>query len=130
MFPSTSSRETQLYKTKQKQILKNALRFQGQRCARIILDASYSDNSVELFSRLGWLPIDDVIRMRKLCLMYKIVNACCPQCFKDCISYVNDIHRHNTRASTNNNLFKLLFRTNSGLHTFLCKRQPIMEHIR
>ena len=32
-----------------------------KRCARIILDASYSDNSVELFSDLGWLPIDDVI---------------------------------------------------------------------
>ena len=49
-----------------------------KRFARIILDASYSDNSVELFSELGWLPIDDVIRMRKLCLMYKIVNGCCP----------------------------------------------------
>ena len=55
-------------------------------CARIILDASYSDNYFELFSELGWLPIDDVIRMRKLCLMYKIVNGCCPQCFKDYIS--------------------------------------------
>ena len=89
-----------------------------KRCARIILDASYSDNSVELFSELGWLPIDDVIRMRKLCLMYKIVNGCCPQYFKDNISYVNDMHRHNTRASTNNNLFIPLFRTNSGLRTF------------
>ena len=39
-----------------------------KRCARIILDASYSDNSIELFSELGWLPIDDVIRMPKLCL--------------------------------------------------------------
>ena len=83
-------------------------------CARIILEASYSDNSIEL----GWLPIDDVIRMRKLCLMYKIVNGCCPQYFKDNISYVNDVHRHNTRASTNNNLFIPLFCTNSGLRTF------------
>ena len=89
-----------------------------KRCAMIILDASYSDNSVELFSELGWLPIDDVIRVRKLCLMYKIVNGCCPQYFKDYISYVNDMHRHNTRASTNNNLFIPLFRTNSGLRTF------------
>ena len=39
-----------------------------KRCARLILDASFSDNSVELFSKLGWLPIDDVIRIRKLCL--------------------------------------------------------------
>lgn len=76
-----------------------------KRCARLILDASFSDNSVELFSKLGWLPIDDVIRMRKLCLMYKIVKGCCPQYFKDYIFYVNDKHRYNTRASTNNNLF-------------------------
>ena len=62
--------------------------------------------------------IDDVIQMRKLCLIYKIVNGCCPQYFKDNISYVNDMHRHNTRASTNNNLFIPLFRTNSGLRTF------------
>ena len=89
----------------------------------------FSDNSVELFSKLGWLPIDDVIRITKLCLMHKIVNGCCPQYFKDYISYVNDKHRQNTRASTNNNLFILLFRTNSGLRTFLCKCQPIMEHI-
>ena len=89
-----------------------------KRCARLILDANFSDNSVELFSKLGWLPIDDVIRMRKLCLMHKIVNGCCPQYFKDYISYVNDKHRHNTRASTNNNLFIPLFRTNSGLRTF------------
>ena len=89
-----------------------------KRCARLILDASFSDNSVKLFSKLSWLPIDDVIRMRKLCLMYKIVNGCCPQYFKDYISYVNDKHRHNTRASTNNNLFIHLFRTNSGLRNF------------
>ena len=56
--------------------------------------------------------------MRKLCLMHKIANGCCPQYFKDYISYVNDEHRHNTRASTYNNLFVPLFRTNSGLLTF------------
>ena len=50
--------------------------------------------------------------------MQKIVNGCCPQYFKDYISYVNDKHRHNTRASTNNNLFIPLSRTNSGLRTF------------
>ena len=64
-----------------------------KRCAKIILNASYFDNSVELFSKLGWLPIDDVIQMRKLCLMYKIVNGWCSQYFNDYISYVNDMHR-------------------------------------
>ena len=51
-------------------------------------------------------------------LVHKIVNGCCPQYFKDYISYVNDKHSHNTRASTNNNLIIPLFRTNSGLRTF------------
>ena len=84
------------------EILLRLLRVQ-KRCARLILDARFSNNSVEIFSKLGWLPIDDLIRMRKLCLMYKFVNGCCPHYFKDYISYVNDKHSHNTRASTNNN---------------------------
>ena len=51
-----------------------------KRYARLVLNASFSDNSVELFGKLGWLPtcIDDVTRMRELCLMHKIVNGCCP----------------------------------------------------
>ena len=57
-----------------------------KRCARLILDASFFDNSVEFFSKLGSLPIDGVIRIRKLCLMHKIDNGCCPQYFKDYIS--------------------------------------------
>ena len=56
--------------------------------------------------------------MRKLCLMYKVVNGCCPQYVKDYISYVNDKHGHNTRVSTNNNLFIPLFPNNSGLRAF------------
>ena len=59
------------------------LRVQKRR-ARLILDASFSDNSVEVFSKLGWLPIDDVIRIRKLCLMHKTVNGCCPQYYLLC----------------------------------------------
>ena len=48
-----------------------------------------------------------------------------PQYFKDNISYVNDKHRHNTRASSNNNLFIPLFRTNSGLRTFYASANPL-----
>ena len=38
-------------------------------CARMILDANFQDNSVMLFTKLGWLPIDDIIRTRKLNLI-------------------------------------------------------------
>ena len=51
-------------------------------CARLMLDARFSDNSVERFSKLGWLPIDDIIRMRKVLLMHKIVNSSCHKYFK------------------------------------------------
>ena len=49
--------------------------------------------------------------------MHKIINGCDPQYFKDYNSYVNDKHRHNTRASANNNLFIPLFRTIPGLRS-------------
>jgi len=100
-----------------------------KRCARLILDASFSNNSVELFSKLYWLPIDDVIRMRKLCLMYKIVKGCCPEYFKDYIFYVNDKHRHNTRASTKP-IIHTPFSYQFWSTHFLCNCQPIMEQIR
>jgi len=35
-------------------------------CACLILDAKFSDNSVKLFTKLGWLPIDDIMCSRKL----------------------------------------------------------------
>ena len=40
----------------------------------MILDANFRDNSVMLFTKLGWLPIDDIIRTRKLSLLHKIYN--------------------------------------------------------
>ena len=38
-------------------------------CARMILDANFQNNSVMLFTKLGWLPFDDIIRTRKLNLI-------------------------------------------------------------
>ena len=53
-------------------------------CARIILDANFQDNSVMLFTKLGWLPTDDIICTRKLYLpstksvMAVVQNIFCP----------------------------------------------------
>ena len=71
-----------------------------KRCARIILDASYSDNSVELFSELGWLPIDVVIRMAVALSTLKIASPMLTICI--------DIIRGRQQIP--------LFRTNSGLY--------------
>ena len=87
-----------------------------KRCARFILDASVSDNSVQLFSKLGWILVDKIIRLRKPCIMHKITNVKCPDYFKEHTSSVNDRHRHNTRASTSNLI--PFFRTKSGDRTF------------
>ena len=40
--------------------LQRVLRLQ-KRCARLILDADTHENSVKLFNKLDWLPIDDII---------------------------------------------------------------------
>ena len=44
-----------------------------KRCGRLILDATINNSSVELFDKLGWLPIDDIIRVRKLCVLHKVL---------------------------------------------------------
>ena len=44
-----------------------------RRCAPIILDANISASSVDLFSRLGWIPIENIIELRKLCVMHNTV---------------------------------------------------------
>ena len=43
-----------------------------KRCARLILDATINDSSVERFDKLEWLPTDDIIRFRKLFMQHKV----------------------------------------------------------
>ena len=86
-----------------KENLIRLLRIQ-KRCARLILDAKFSDNSVKLFTKLGWLPIDDIIRSRKLDLLHKISFGHCPDYFIPYIHYLKDTHNYNTKATTKNNL--------------------------
>ena len=67
-----------------------------KRCSRLILDASFHDNSVQLFKKLQWMSIDDVIRMKKLCMMFKIANGECPHYFTSYTTYVKNTHSYNT----------------------------------
>ena len=51
--------------------------------------------------------------------MHKIMNGKSPNYFNGYITFsVNDKHRYNTRASTNNFLSTPFFCTKSGQHTF------------
>ena len=51
---------------------------ESRTCTRLTLDASVSDNSVQLLNKLGWIPVDNIIRLRKLCIMHKIIKGKCP----------------------------------------------------
>ena len=45
-----------------------------KRAARLLLDADFSQLSVSLFSKLKWLPIFNLIKLRKLVLLFPILN--------------------------------------------------------
>ena len=87
-------------------------------CARLILDADTHDNSVKLFKKLHWLPIDDIIRIRKLYLLHKINQGHCPAYFNKYIEHISNTHNYNTRSASNNNITTPACKRNSGLRTF------------
>ena len=68
-----------------KEQLDKLLRLQ-KRCARMILNPNFQDNLLMLFTKLGWLPFDDIIHTRKLSFLHKICNGCGPEYLS---SYVN-----------------------------------------
>ena len=78
-------------------------------CARMILDANFQDNSVMLFTKLVWLPIDDIICTRKLNLSSYLSYY---------VNYVKNGHDYNTRTSRSNDLIMPKCKKNSGLRTF------------
>ena len=85
---------------------------------RLILDADTHENSVKLFNKLDWLPIDDIIRIRKLCMLYKISQGHCPAYFNNYIEYINNTLNYKTRSDSNNNITTPACKLNSGLRTF------------
>ena len=54
-------------------LLSRLIRLQ-KRAARLLLDADFTQSSVSLFSKLKWLPIFDLIKLRKLVLLFTILN--------------------------------------------------------
>ena len=97
--------------------LQRLLRVQ-KRCARLILDATINDCSVEHFDKLGWLPIDEIVRVRKLFVLHKISQGHCPEYFSSYFKYVRSTHGHRTRSATCNDVFTPSCKRNSGLRTF------------
>ena len=83
-----------------------------------MLDAKLSDNSVKLFTKLRWLPIDDIICSRKLYLLHKISSGHCPDSFIPYMHYLKDIHCYNTKATVKNNVVLPKYKRMSSCRTF------------
>ena len=97
-------------------LLLRILRVQ-KRCSRLILDDRLLNNSAQMFQKLQWLPIDDIIRIKKLCMMFKIVNKECPVYFTSYRSCIKSTHSYNTRLSSNNALALPKCRSNACVQT-------------
>lgn len=89
-----------------------------KRCGRLILDATINDSSVELFNKLGWLPIDNIVRVRKLCMLHKVSQGHCPEYFSSYFKYVRSTHGYCTRSAICNDVLTPSCKRNSRLRTF------------
>ena len=75
--------------------VQRVLRLQ-KRCARLILFiADTHENSVKHFNKLDWLPINDIIRIRKLYMLHKINQGHCPAYFNKYIEHISNTHNYN-----------------------------------
>ena len=64
-----------------------SLLLQLKKCfTRVSVDDNFQDNSVRLFTKLGWLPIGDIICQRKFSLFHQICHGHGPKYLS---SYVN-----------------------------------------
>ena len=80
--------------------------------------AKYHYKSCYYLYKLGCLPIDNIIRTRKLSLIHKIRNVCGLEHLSIYVNYVKNNHDYNTRTSRRNDLITPKCKENSGLRTF------------
>ena len=97
--------------------------------ARIILQADCSAPSVSLFSTLHWIPVCDIIKYKKLQLLFSILlNPEAPLSLKEKFSFVSANSAHMTRGATSGNLVVPQPRTNSGKCTFSFSAAILLMH--
>ena len=106
-----------------------------KRCARAILDANISQeygSSVGLFNRLGWIPIPDVIELRKMCIVHNIFHGKCPDYLIHYIRirYVNTRHHYTTRRQviwTKGSIRKIARKSPYAGFFFFLKLSPVWD---
>ena len=89
--------------------------------ARSILDIKKAKDSniVELFMKLGWIPIDERIKYFKCVMIYKAAHGLSPDYISNMFNPIHFIHSHNTRASVRQELYVPNFKSESGRKTFI-----------
>lgn len=100
-------------------LLLRLLRLQKQ-SARLILDADLLHSSVTLFTQLKWLPISQLISLRKLILLFNIVNNPeAPICLKRNFNFLSSSRSSGAITRAYNLDLKVLHPyTNSGKRTY------------
>ena len=91
-----------------------------KRAARLLLDADFSQPSVSLFSKLKWLPIFDLIKLRKLVLLFTILNnPDAPLCLKRKFNFLSSVRSTGLRTRACAFNVQVPYpRSNSGKRTF------------
>ena len=88
--------------------------------ARLLLDADFSQPSVSLFSKLKWLPVFDLKKLKKLLLLFTILsNPDASLCLKRKFNFLSSVR--STGLRTRACAFNLQVpypRSNSGKRTF------------
>ncbi len=76
-----------------------------KKTARLILDVEPLTPSKTMFEKLKWLPFDELIKFRQVCLVYKAFCGTAPPYIKNLFTNVEDHVDYSLRSSANNNVF-------------------------
>ena len=72
------------------EVARRLLRLQ-KRAGRILLDADLSQASISLFLKLNWIPVFDLIKYRKLFLLFIVLlNPNAPKCLRNRFQFLCD----------------------------------------
>ena len=100
-------------------LLSRLLRLQ-KRAAKLLFNDDFSQPSVSLFSKLKWLPIFDLIKIRKLVLLFTILsNPDAPHCLKHKFNSLSSFRSTGLRTRACAFNLQVPFpRSNSGKRSF------------
>ena len=88
-----------------------------KRAARIVLGEGFDVSSKDMFSRLGWMPIQTRFQFGRAVIMYKAMHGMAPEYLNKDLQHVSSIHDHSTRHAIRDTLRVPKFRTDTYKHS-------------